>query len=288
MSTPERIHAVRIPFKIPISPGQTVDRDAYAYIVFGERITLIDSGVAGAEALLFDHIRKNGRDPKDISLLILTHSHPDHIGSARAIREATQCRIAAHAGEKDWIEDTDRQFRERPVPGFPTLVAGPVKIDRLLADCERVDLGSGMVCEVLHTPGHSRGSISLLFRSENLLVTGDALPVPGDLPIYEDITASFAAVERLKSVQGIETLLSSFEAPVNGQGPVGNRIDESLSWLRRIHETVLKVKSRGENDPMELCRKVVAELGLPPFAANPLVAKAFASSIAAAKTGLSD
>jgi hydroxyacylglutathione hydrolase len=276
---PERIHAVRIPFRIPVSPDRTIDRDAYAYIVFGERVTLIDSGVAGAEALLFEYIRKNGRDPKDLSLLILTHSHPDHIGSARAIQAATQCRIAAHAGEKDWIEDTDRQFRERPVPGFPALVGWPAQIDRLLADGERVDLGNGMVCEVMHTPGHSRGSISLLFRSENVLITGDALPVPGDLPIYENITTSIATIERLKNIQGIETLLSSFEAPVQGQEAVRKRIDESLAWLRRIHETVIEAAKNGEKDPMELCRKVVGGLGLPPFAANPLVARAFASSL---------
>jgi hydroxyacylglutathione hydrolase len=47
-----------------------------------------------------------------------------------------------------------------------------------------------------------------------------------------------------------------------------------------LHESVLKTREQGKEDPMELCRQVIAELGLPPFAANPLTARAFASSLA--------
>jgi glyoxylase-like metal-dependent hydrolase (beta-lactamase superfamily II) len=126
MLVPGPIHAVRIPLKIPVSPDRTIEREAHAYLVLTDRITLIDSGVAGAEAL-FDYIHKSyGRSPKEVSLVILTHSHPDHIGSVKAIQASTGCRVAAHGGEKDWIEDTDRQFRERPMPGFQSLVGGTV------------------------------------------------------------------------------------------------------------------------------------------------------------------
>jgi hydroxyacylglutathione hydrolase len=281
MQVSKHIHALRIPFKIPISPGKMIDRDVCSYLVFGNTITLVDTAVLGAEAIIFDYIRKKGRDPKEISLVILTHSHPDHIGSAKAVKEATGCAVAAYSAEKDWIEDTEKQGRERPVPGFQTLVGGPVAVDRLLAEGETVSLGEKITGEVMHVPGHSRGSIALFFKDEKAIITGDALPLPNDLPIYEDIAASVHSINRLKKVRYIETLLSSWEAPLHGSELIAKRMDDSLRYLRRIHEMVLQAKRQGREDLPELCRYVVAELGLPPFAANPLVARSFAANLAA-------
>jgi len=283
MKITDHIHAVKIPFKIPIAPERLIGRDVYAFIVFGERITLIDSGVSGAQAIIFDYIRQQGRDPEEISTLILSHSHPDHLGAARAIREVTDCTVAAHPGEIYWIEDTDRQFRERPVPGFQTLVDGPVHVDRLLANGNNLDLGEGIRCRVIHTPGHSKGSISLFFESEKALFTGDAVPLPGDLPIYENMAECVASMKKLMEYNEIESLLSSWEVPVQGRENIAGRLDAGMVWLRRIHETVLKASSDGNGDLMTLCRQVVADMGLPPFAAMPLVAGAFESSIEAGK-----
>jgi len=280
MQVTEHIHAIRIPFKIPIGPGKTLDRSVYSYLVFGNTITLIDTGVTGSETMLFDYIARQGRDPKEISQIILSHAHPDHIGSVKAIQRTTGCKVMAHGGERDWIEDTEKQFKERPVPGFHTLVGGPVTVDRLLADGEIVDMGQNIRCNVMHTPGHSRGSITLLFENEKTIITGDALPLPNDLPIYDDFVASVHTMKNLKRAKNIEILLSSWEAPVHGFEQIEKRIDDGLSYLRRIHEAVLRGKSQGREDLMDLCRYVVQEMGLPPSAANPLVARSFASNMA--------
>jgi metal-dependent hydrolase (beta-lactamase superfamily II) len=102
------------------------------YLIYGKKIYLIDTGVATSEKIIFDYIRKTGRNPEDISLIILTHSHPDHIGAAHEIKRATGSTIAAHHGERSWIEDVELQHRERPVPCFHSLVGGSVMIDRIL------------------------------------------------------------------------------------------------------------------------------------------------------------
>ncbi len=209
MHISEHVHAVKIPFQVPVAPNVTVDRFVYAFVICGPRICLIDSGVAGADRLIFDSIRHTGRSAAEIDSIVLTHSHPDHIGAARAIRQVTGCSIAAHPAEKAWIEDVNLQCRQRPVPGFGVLVGGSVNVDRDLADGDMVDLGDGMTLEVLHTPGHSSGSISLLLRPDNVLFCGDAVPLPGDLPIWEDFAASVASVEKLKVLGGLKAMLSS-------------------------------------------------------------------------------
>ena len=106
MQITEQIHAIKIPFSLPISPEMNVDRFAFVYFVFGEKIHLIDSGVAGADSIIWEYIETQGREPDEISTLILTHSHPDHIGSAKSIRDRTYCNVFAHPAEQDWIEDT--------------------------------------------------------------------------------------------------------------------------------------------------------------------------------------
>jgi len=59
-------------------------------------------------------------------------------------------------------------------------------------------------------------------------------------------------------------------------------MDESIAYLKHIHTTVINTsRNEKQQNIMVLCKKVVSELGLPPFAVNPLVAKAFASSPAA-------
>ena len=274
------IHALKHSFKIPITPGVAIDRFVYSYLVYGDTITLIDTGVAGCEKDIFEYIRSTIRDPSEIALIILTHSHPDHIGAALAIQQVTGCSIAAHPAERAWIENVDLQNRERPVPGFATLVGGPVKVDHELVDGDTIEPDETRANEMLvfHTPGHSEGSISLLLHSEGVLFSGDAIPVAGDLPVYDDAAASVQSVKRLRGLNGIRVLLSSWDEPQTGDA-VYQQMDKALDYLRKIQKTVLALSAEGITDPIELTKKAAAFLGLPPEAITPLLARTFAANL---------
>ena len=170
MKVTEDIHALKIPFKLRVGPDKTLDRFVFAYLIFGDQIGLIDSGVAGSETIIFDYVKKAGRDPREITRLIFTHAHPDHIGAGRAIREQTGCKVAAHAAAAPWIEDVDRQYAERPIGNFYELVGGSVEIDMPLKDGDLLDLDGGRTLEIFHTPGHSRGAICLLYNKDRALL----------------------------------------------------------------------------------------------------------------------
>lgn len=277
MQITDKIHALKINFQLVFSPEQIAHRSVYVYIVFGEKIHLIDCGVAGAEKQIFDYLEANNRTKMDIANLLISHAHPDHIGAAAAIKEQTDCQVVYHAGDRDWIEDTEKQFQERPIPGFHTLVGGPVSPDILVKDGDRMELNDGLFLDVIHTPGHSEGSISLFLEQDGALVTADALPLPGDLPLYDDIGKSVASIKKLQQLPNIDVVFSSWEEPIQGNARIHERMQESLQLLRTVHETVC-ANIKEDQDDMQLCERVVQALSLPPFAVNPVMAKAFASS----------
>jgi len=279
MQITDHIHALKVPFQVATPQGK-LPRFVYTYLIYGEKISLIDSGVASSERAIFDYLKKTGRSPEEISLLVLTHSHPDHIGAAKTVKTASGCTVAAHSAEIDWIEDVDLQARERPVPGFSSLVGGPVKVDRPLQDGDLIDLGDGLSMRVIHTPGHSRGSISLWLPEERALFSADAVPIAGDLPIYDDILQSARSIERLRALDGIDLLLAAWDDPRRGDMAY-QIMDEGLTYLQQVHRAVKKVEADSPGlEPIELTRRVLKELGMPETIANPMVARSFQASLA--------
>ncbi|NTV28444.1 MAG: MBL fold metallo-hydrolase, partial [Methanothrix sp.] len=211
MQITDHVHTLKIPFQITDPSGQKIDRFVYAYLIYGQKIYLIDSGVASSERIIMDYLKATGRSPQEISKLILTHAHPDHIGAAAAIKRISGCTVAAHAAEKAWIEDVDLQAKERPVPGFRSLVGGSAQVDRTLQDGDVLHLESGLTLQILHTPGHSPGSISLWLAEDGALFSADAIPIAGDMPIYQDILASVRSIEKLASIPEIKLLLAAWD-----------------------------------------------------------------------------
>lgn len=271
MQVTEHIHAIRIPFRLSLEPGKTVDRFVYAYLILGREICLIDAGVSSTEKMIFDYVRKVGRDPREISLLVLTHSHPDHIGGAQGVVGEYGCQVAAHVDAQPWIEDIELQAKQRPIANFHSLVGGPVKVDVVLRDGDNLDLGDDMTLEVVHTPGHSRGSVSLVFRRDGALFTGDAVPMAGGLPIYEDISSSVRSVRKLAGIRGLKVLFASWDDPHHGDR-VYELMDEGLRYFQRIHAAVREVAADAPSrDAAELYPLILRNLGLPEVATIPIV-----------------
>ena len=123
------VHQIRIDFNVT----EDVKRYVYVYLLTGSSCFLIDAGGAGASREIGNYMESIGRRLEEIEGIFLTHSHPDHIGGALEIQELAHCKIYAGARERDWMEDIDRQFAERPIPNFYKLVNASVKIDNILA-----------------------------------------------------------------------------------------------------------------------------------------------------------
>ncbi len=273
MQIEKHIHALKIPFTIVTPSGVVIDRFVYVYLIYGTNgVCLIDTGPASSEQAIFNYLRATERKVSDISLIIQTHAHPDHIGASRTIKGETGCPVAIHASEKSWIENVQLQAKERPIPGFDQLVSGSLVVNRLLEDGEVFDLGCGLKLQVFHTPGHSKGSISILLLGYQALFSGDAIPVPGEMPVYEDVPATVASIRKLRSIKDLRHLLPSWDEPRKG-ALVYQRMDEGLQYIQHIHDAVRACADVTDRDPLALTGRVLEQLGLPPELANPIVAR---------------
>ncbi|MBN1883297.1 MAG: MBL fold metallo-hydrolase [Deltaproteobacteria bacterium] len=159
---------------------------------------LVDAGNRGRERKLFRSLEKNGIQPEDISLIVVTHVHYDHVGALSAVRDRCGCPVAVHTRERSILESglsvlpsgtnpfadavlhMGDRLVERGIFGFK-----PVKADIIVEGV--MDLQPfGIEGAVVPTPGHTVGSISVLLPDHNAFV-GDTIMtfpyIPG-YPIY--------------------------------------------------------------------------------------------------------
>ncbi|HTY52542.1 MAG TPA: MBL fold metallo-hydrolase [Methanomicrobiales archaeon] len=282
MKVSESVFSARIPFRLPAAGAGHIERSVHAFLVSGKELCLVDAGVSGSENRVLGMAREAGRNPGEVSMLILSHSHPDHIGGAPAVRRATGCLVAAHAAERAWIEDPGLQARERPVPGFTGIVEGPVMLDRLLADGDLIGIGGERSLTVLHTPGHSPGSISLFLADEGVLITGDAVPVKGEIPVYDDPAASLKSIARLAELPRVKVLLSSWDSPKTGTEITG-ALASGREVILALHAAVTEVYEENP-DPAGIAHGVLERLGLPE-AVLPVLSRTVAGHVRALERG---
>jgi glyoxylase-like metal-dependent hydrolase (beta-lactamase superfamily II) len=99
----------------------------------------------------------------EIKIIVLTHGHSDHIAALRDVQEKTGAEVAIHGEDADFLETSSQ---------FGISYRTPHPPDRLLREGDTIDTGD-MSFTVIHTPGHTPGSICLL--SDNRVFTGDTL-----------------------------------------------------------------------------------------------------------------
>lgn len=111
-------------------------------------------------------VRKHQLQVKQI---VITHAHIDHVGGAMKLRAATGAPILLNQNDYALLKMLDLQAAW---VGMPT--PGKVEVDQSLGHADKVKVGS-LDAQVLHTPGHTEGSICLYFSAEGKLLAGDTL-----------------------------------------------------------------------------------------------------------------
>ncbi|HEY93415.1 MAG TPA: MBL fold metallo-hydrolase [Dehalococcoidia bacterium] len=156
------------------------------YLIKEEGIVMVDAGNSMAVKKLLKTLDSLSINPRDISLLFLTHGHIDHVCSANDFKNLTGCQVAVNYREKDWVEKGLVSVPPGVNPwgkacsALGTVLSPFMKftgtpVDIPLEDTEYSLESYGIHGRIIHTPGHTSGSMSLL------LDTGDAFV--GDLAV---------------------------------------------------------------------------------------------------------
>jgi glyoxylase-like metal-dependent hydrolase (beta-lactamase superfamily II) len=158
-----------------------------------------------------------------LKLIVSTHRHWDHIGDNAAVADATGAKIAVHVLDRHGLENPAPILAPFPIP--PSIPA----VD--LAEGSRIRFGE-IDLEVLHTPGHTEGSVCLLADSESLLFTGDTLFAGSwgrtDLPGGSDEQM----VESLTRLSGLADDLRVL--PGHGRG---STMEAEKPWLENVSKS---------------------------------------------------
>ena len=279
MKLTEKIHLLKTDLEIALSTEKKIHRFVNVILILGNRITLIDTGVKGSEKIIFEYIKGQNRDYSEIDTVILSHAHPDHIGSVATIKELTNCKVLSHELEKDWIEDIELQNKQRPVPGFYNLVDKAVHIDGFISDNQIMSVENGLTIRFIKSSGHSKGSLNMIFEEDKILFTADSIPLKNDIPNYDNYFELMNSLEVIKNNTDYKTLLTSWTPPLTGRNEIEKLIEEGKEYLKLIDVVIKDSYKDKSTNKLDYCKIAVDKLGLPPFLVNPIVDKAFKSHL---------
>jgi len=249
------------------------------YVVQGEERTLVvDAGLPESPERGLLPLLSNGRPV----VLVLTHPDADHRGGAPALRDALpQLEIWGHELDREQLADPEVALQERylafeasdgvgPAPdrleAMRARLGAPVRIDCALAGDTSLDLG-GRRAEILHTPGHSPGSVVAWLPDESAALIGDSamgrgIPfVDGGLmypPMYAPPAAYLETIARLEAL-GPNLILSGHELPLEGDD-AARFLAESREASQRLSSLVREALV-GSRTLAELCDAVNERYG---------------------------
>ncbi|SEM35098.1 Glyoxylase, beta-lactamase superfamily II [Syntrophus gentianae] len=190
--------AVTIVHGVYLIGGANVTRseDAAAYLLdFGKEQVMIDSGAGGTANRLEQNIRDLGFDPQGISTLILTHRHIDHIGAAPYFRANFGCRILMHEEDAEAVEKGDPV---QTVANWYQTTFPPTPVDIRIFGKEDTLTFDGEALHLLHTPGHTPGSLSLyLDRDGRRILFGQDIHGPFFPRLGANLAAWRQSMEKL-------------------------------------------------------------------------------------------
>jgi glyoxylase-like metal-dependent hydrolase (beta-lactamase superfamily II) len=202
------------------------------WIVDGDSVTLIDTGLPGSEEPILEGIASSGRGPQDVNAILVTHCHYDHSGSLAALKNRTGATTYMHPFDAELVREGKTMRPVVPVAApfggliFRVVVRSipqgkyhidPVGVDRELVDGQELPIAGGI--RAVHVPGHCAGQLAFLWnRHGGVLFAADAAVHGSELKlarVYEDLKAGLQSLAKISSLT-FENACFSHGRPILG------------------------------------------------------------------------
>jgi hydroxyacylglutathione hydrolase len=198
-----------------------VNANSYLVVQQDGSLTLIDTGMSKGGKKILDYIQTTmSRKPSDVKTIVLTHSHVDHVRGAYEIKKATGAKVAIHGQDAEYLSRRKKMTRPRGAVGIlfrifsPFFSFKPVEADQRLNENDRIG-----ALTVVHTPGHTPGSIALYDQGKKLVFVGDTIgyskgKVEGPPKQFTpDMEQAMKSVEKISNLD-FEVMLSGHGEPL--------------------------------------------------------------------------
>ena len=180
------------------------------YLIDGK--ILVDPGLPAYFPLVIDGISSLGFNPKDIDIIINTHRHFDHIGANKLFRDRCKAQIWVHKEEVDGVQEGkytyDHLFNHSYLP---------VTVNKILRDGDLIETPN-FYFKVIHTPGHTKGSICLYEEEKGILISGDTLFANG---VGRTDLKTGSLLKLIKSLKSLSNLRIKYLLPGHGIFKIG-------------------------------------------------------------------
>jgi len=231
---------------------------------------LIDSGFGDEKSVQTRVQFLRERPDVKVRHIVLTHHHFDHSSGASQLREETGAKVVLHSDEEKFLRDwqaevpqdidvlSEQKELAEQVERFrkQAAEAGP---DVRVTDGDTLSVG-GLTLEVVHTPGHTLGSVCIYLREERALFTGDTALGLGTVaispPPYGDMALYLESLERLKGYD-CAVMLPGHGQPVHD---VRRKLQELIDHRLEREEQVLRLLADGKRTPKAMLSAIYMEL----------------------------
>lgn len=266
-----KILALEVPTPFPVG-------SINLYVLFGEKITLVDTGPKTELAWksLIYQLNKNGLRIKDIDQVVLTHHHVDHCGLLSILQEHhPKIKTFAHKATIPWVElrsdvvksmvdfykelykehglSIDQIDDIKKFHAYFDRYTDSAKVDGILNNNDRLEGNNDW--RIIHNPGHAQGHISLYHDETKTLIAGDHLiehTASGifiEPPVDAEQSRPKSLVDYKNSLEEINKL--DVKMILSGHGKIITEPEQVVNQqLARLNQRLNKVKSHLNSDPL--------------------------------------